>query len=350
MKRFLLFLSILAMLAGFSVIPAMAQSGTVKGSAKDQDGKAITDGTVELDNVETGKKLTSKTGNKGEYVVLGVPAGTYNAILMDKDGKRIDAFGKVPVAASQETAVNFDLKKDLAGQGPTPEQLKKYEEAKANNEKIKNLNGLLAQARELEKAGNYDQAIALLQPAAEQNPTQDLLWGYLGDAYRGAKKYPEAIDAYQKAVQLKPANGGYMSGMADAYAKSGQTDKAVQEYNAAAQAEPANAATYFFNEGAVFTNTGKIDDAITAFDKVIAADPTKADAYYWRGVNLMGKATTGKDGKFVAPPGTAEAFQKYLELQPTGPNAQNAKDMLASIGASVQTTYGKGKTSSGKKQ
>jgi tetratricopeptide (TPR) repeat protein len=350
MKRFLLFLSILAMLAGFSVIPAMAQSGTVKGSAKDQDGKAITDGTVELDNVETGKKLTSKTGNKGEYVVLGVPAGTYNAILMDKDGKRIDAFGKVPVAASQETAVNFDLKKDLAGQGPTPEQLKKYEEAKAANEKIKGLNGLLAQARDLEKAGNYDQAIALLQPAAEQNPTQDLLWGYLGDAYRGAKKYPEAIDAYQKAVQLKPTNGGYMSGMADAYAKSGQTEKAVQEYNAAAQAEPANAATYFFNEGAVFTNTGKIDDAITAFDKVIAADPTKADAYYWRGVNLMGKATTGKDGKFVAPPGTAEAFQKYLELQPAGPNAQNAKDMLASIGASVQTTYGKGKTSSGKKQ
>jgi tetratricopeptide (TPR) repeat protein len=344
MKRFLLVLSLLAALAGLSVIPALAQSGTVKGSAKDQDGKAITDGTVELDNVDTGKKLTSKTGNKGEYVVLGVPAGNYNAILMDKDGKRIDAFGKVPVAASQETTVNFDLKKDLAGAGPTPEQLKKYEEAKANNEKIKNLNGLLAQARDLEKGGNYDQAIALLQPAAEQNPTQDLLWGYLGDAYRGAKKYPEAIDAYGKAVQLKPTNGGYMSGMADAYAKSGQTDKAVQEYNAAAQAEPANAATYYFNEGAVFTNTGKVDDALTAFDKVIAADPTKADAYYWKGVNLMGKATTGKDGKFVAPPGTAEAFQKYLDLKPDGPNADAAKQMLASIGASVQTTYGKGKT------
>jgi hypothetical protein len=254
MKRFLLFLSLLAVLAGLSVIPAMAQSGTVKGSAKDQDGKAITDGTIELDNVDTGKKLTSKIGGKGEYVVQGVPAGNYNAILLDKDGKRIDAFGKVPVAASKETTVNFDLKKDLAGQGPTPEELKKYEEAKATNEKIKNLNGLLAQTRDLEKAGNYDQAIALLQPVAEQNPTQDLLWGYLGDAYRGAKKYPEAIDAYGKAVQLKPTNGGYMSGMADAYAKSGQTDKAVQEYNAAAQAEPANAATYYFNEGAVFTN------------------------------------------------------------------------------------------------
>jgi hypothetical protein len=60
----------------------------------------------------------------------------------------------------------------------------------------------------------------------------------------------------------------------------------------------------------------------------------------------MAKATTGKDGKFVAVPGTAESFQKYLELKPDGPMAQPAKDMLASIGASVETSYGKGKTAS----
>ena len=42
----------------------------------------------------------------------------------------------------------------------------------------------------------------------------------------------------------------------------------------------------------------------------------------------------------VAPPGTAEAFQKYLELDPNGPIAQTAKDMLASIGATVETGFG----------
>ena len=84
------------------------------------------------------------------------------------------------------------------------------------------------------------------------------------------------------------------------------------------------------------------DDAIAAFDKCIAADPNRADAYYQKGVNLMGKATLQGD-KMIAPPGTAEAFQKYLELAPTGPNAQSAKDMLASIGASVETSFGKKK-------
>ena len=79
--------------------------------------------------------------------------------------------------------------------------------------------------------------------------------------------------------------------------------------------------------------------AAAAFDKVIAADPNKAAAYYWKGVNMIGKATL-KGDKMVAPEGTAEAFQKYLEIEPTGTFAQPAKDMLASIGASIETTYG----------
>jgi len=35
----------------------------------------------------------------------------------------------------------------------------------------------------------------------------------------------------------------------------------------------------------------------------------------------------------------AQSFQKYLELAPTGKDAQAAKDMLAMLGASVQTQY-----------
>jgi tetratricopeptide (TPR) repeat protein len=217
------------------------------------------------------------------------------------------------------------------------------EAAKKENDKIKGLNASLKQAKELEGAGNYDQAITLLQQATQIDPNQDLVWAYLGDAQRGAKKYSDAVESYQKALAIKPTSGAYMSQLADAYAKAGQTDKAVQEYAAAAQADPPNAAAYYYNEGAVLTNTGKVDEAIAAFDKTIQLDPNRADAYYWKGINLIGKATTGKDGKMTAPPGTSEAFNKYLELQPTGKYADASKQMLASIGASVETSYGKSK-------
>lgn len=348
MKRFITLVALLAVVAVLSAVPVLAQTGTVKGYAKDANGKPITDATVEYDNLENGNKVSLKLNSKGEYFSIGVPAGTYNAVLV-QNGHPIDGFSKIPLGAGQEITVNFDLAKDRAAAGISAEDVKKLEEAKAANEKIKDLNAVLAQARDLEKAGNYDQAVALLQPVVQQNTSQDLLWAYLGDAYRGGKKYPEAVDAYQKAVQLKPASGAYHNALADAYAKSGQTEKAIAEYNAAAQAEPANAATYYFNEGAVFTNTGKLDDALAAFDKVIAADPTRAEAYYWKGVNLMGKAKL-EGNKMVAPPGTAEAFRKYLELKPDGPMAQPAKDMLASIGASIETSYGKSKSKTGTKK
>ena len=68
--------------------------------------------------------------------------------------------------------------------------------------------------------------------------------------------------------------------------------------------------------------------------------PHASEAYYQKGLNLLGKATLQGD-KTIAPPGTAEAFQKYLELAPTGPNAHSAKDLLASIGSTVETSYGK---------
>jgi tetratricopeptide (TPR) repeat protein len=342
MKRFLNFAAML-LLVGMCAAPLWAQlEGTIRGVAKDQDGKPIVGATVIVYNAQTGRKYEIKTNAKGEYSSIGVYIGTYKATLM-QNGNPIDEHNNIPITPGQEMVVDFDLQKERGPNTMTEEQRKQIEAAKQQNEKIKSLNDTLKQAKELEGQGNYDQAITILQQATTVDPNQDLIWAYLGDAQRGAKKYPDAIASYQKALAIKPTSGPYMSQLADAYAKSGQTDKAMQQYAAAAQADPTNAGSYYFNEGAVLTNTGKVDEAIAAFDKAIQIDPNRADAYYWKGVDMIGKATM-KDNKMVAPEGTAEAFNKYLELQPTGKYADAAKQMLGTIGASVQTSYGKGKT------
>ena len=370
MRKYFILPLLLVVALGLLAPLAFGQTtGSVKGTCKDTEGKPIVQAEVEWIGTETGHKYTLKTNNKGEYFSLGIVAGKYN-VKLSKDGKELWHFNGVQKGLD-ETALDFDLKKEQAspaqGQGMTSEQAAKakatHDKAEAEKKTVGTLNEKLNAAKTASDAGDFETAIATLTEANQIDSTRDLIWFKLADAYRMSgpkqtdpeekkKRYEMAAADYQKAIEMRsgseaaqkdPDNNknmaAYYNNLAEAYSKSNKVDDSVISYNKAAELDPAHAATYLFNEGAVLTNMGRVDDAIAAFDKVIAADPTKADAYYWKGVNLIGKATL-KGDKMVAPEGTAEAFKKYLELAPDGKLAQPAKDMLASIGATIETGFG----------
>jgi len=378
-KHFAVFVFVLLML-GLCVPPGFTQaSGTVKGVCKDVQGNPIADGVVVYANQDNGQKYTLKTNKKGEYFSLGIAAGKYNVTLYKnaddaKAGKELFPVKGFPVTLDENT-LDFDLQKEqqkaAQGVGLTPEQLKQKQEAeekvKKENSTIGVLNNKIVAANASMKAGDFESAIATLTEATQMDATRDVIWAQLADAYRGSapkqtdraeksKRLEEAVNDYQKAIDIKQKAmetkkdaedtkklAAYYNNLGDADAKSGKIDDSVKAYNQAAQLNPEGAAAYYFNIGAVLTNAGKADEAIAAFDKCIAADPNKADAYYQKGVNLIAKETLDKDNKAIAPPGTAEAFQKYLALAPNGPYADVAKQMLASIGAPVETGFGKKK-------
>jgi tetratricopeptide (TPR) repeat protein len=372
-RRFLIPVFLVLMAAACSQL-AFAQT-TVRGVCTDVDGKPIAGAVVHLVDVDTGRKYDLKTNNKGEYFSLGIAFGKYTATLM-KDGKELFHVNGVQVGAD-EVVQDFDLKKSLAAAGGlTPEQLKAQQEQQAKiakeNLTIKELNEKLAAAKQAADAGDFDTATKTLTEATQMDPSKDLLWAKLGDYTFGSatkqtdsaaksKGFEDAISDYQKALDLKQKTidadpskktpdaskvlASYDNNLGKAAASDGKTDEAVKAYNQAAQLDPASAGMYYFNLGATLTNANIKNDpamrnaAVEAFDKAIAADPAKADAYYWKGTNLIGEATLQGD-KMVAPPGTAEAFQKYLDLAPTGPHAEEAKSMLTALGAKVETTYG----------
>jgi len=378
MKRYFAGLALLLMAVGLCAGPAFAQqSGVVKGVCKDIDGKPYADAMVEWVSNETGRKYDLKTNSKGEYFSLGILPGHYK-VTLSKNGTEIYHYSGFAVGLD-ESVLDFDMKKEQAavgqGAGLTPEQLKAQQEQQAQIAKerdtVKALNERLALAKTASDSGDFDTAITQLTEATQMDPTRDLLWAKLGDYNLGSankqtdsaektKRYDAAVTDYQKAVELKQkavdtgtkkdpdANkvmAQFYNNLGKAQAQLGKTDDAVKAYNQAAQLDPTAAGMYYFNLGATLTNANVKNDmqmrkaAVDAFDKAIAADPTKADAYYWKGTNLIGAATLQGD-KMIAPPGTAEAFQKYLELQPTGPHAEEAKAMLSGMGSTVETSYG----------
>ena len=379
MKKHLAIIGSLILALGLCSVPVFAQAaGTVKGVCKDAEGNPIAGGVVEYDNLDNGQKYNLKTNNKGEYFSLGITPGKYRVVLFktqddQKANKELYHIAGFQVQLD-ENVLDLDLKKEAErqakGEGLSAEEMKARQEQAAKQQKetntVKTLQGKLDAANAAITAKDYDTAITNLTEANQVDPSRDVLWYRLGDAYRLSagtqtdsaekqKRYDSAIESYNKAIQLLQdsiQNGkekdaakanqklaGFYTNLADAYARNRKIDDAVKSYEAAAKTDPTSAAGAYFNIGAVYTNAGRVDDANTAFDKCIAADPTRAEAYYQKGVNLLGKATLQGD-KTVAPPGTAEAFQKYLEMAPNGPNAQSAKDLLASIGSSVETSFG----------
>ena len=67
-------------------------------------------------------------------------------------------------------------------------------------------------------------------------------------------------------------------------------------------------------------------------------------SYYIKGQSLIGKAAVDpKTQKITAPPGCIEAYQKYLDLDPSGPHADEVKQILTGIGAQVKSSYKAGK-------
>ena len=346
-----------------------AGDGQCQGRCQRREGKPIVGVSVEWLGVEDRPQVHLKDQRKGEYFSLGITPGKYK-LTVSQDGKQIFFLNGIPVGVD-EVVQDVDLKKEqekaAQGQGMTAEQVKQIQaqQAQAAKEKdtVKSLNEKLTAAKTASDAGDFDTAIATLTEANQMDDTRDLIWFRLGDAYRMSalkqtdpaekqKRLETSATDYQKAIELRNNSelakkdadnnakiAAYYNNLAEVYSKSNKIDDAVASYGKAAELDPTHASQYMFNIGAVLTNAGKVDAAIVAFDKVIAADPNKAAAYYWKGVNMIGKATL-KGEKMVAPEGTAEAFQKYLELAPTGTFAQPAKDMLASIGASIETTYG----------
>jgi tetratricopeptide (TPR) repeat protein len=344
---------------------AQEPTGKIHGHVQDPAGTPMKGGTVSL-STDGGKtaKYSFKTDDSGDYKGDGIAPGTYIVIYRNPDtppDKVVDEFNDVKITAGADVTQDFDMSRAEYIAKMTPEQRKLMDEVKAKNaevlkenSQIKNLNADLIKARQDNKDKNYTEADSLMTRDTGAKPDAAVLWVELGIAQKGEKKYTEAATSLQKAIDLdkasKKPNPDLQSAAGDslgeALALAGKIPEAQAAYDAAAQADPKSAGVRYGNEAIIMDRVGNIDATVAAADKAIAADPSKPIPYYLKGKALINKATVDpKTNKIVAPPGCAEAYQKYLELAPDGPFAADAKSVLTEMGTTVKSTYKAGKKS-----
>ena len=322
-----------------------AQTGGLTGTAKDEKGNILVRYPIVIERQEIKGVYKTKTDKHGKYIYIGLPIGNYKVTLQDPSGKTLFYISH-HVGMGDPTEIDFDLAKERAREEQAnPEAVKKMQEQQADQKQYTGLKqlydggtALMAQGKFADAASMYEKAIPL---AKGNNLT--VLYSQTAQAYEKAHQYDKAIDYFQKAITADPTNANLLNSLGNTYAEMGKLPEAEQEFQKSAQLDPAHAAMAYYNLGAVLTNSGKMDEAAAAFKKATDIDPQYADAYFLEAQALMGKATMDANGKVVPAPGTIEALENYLKVDPNGKYAAAAQQMIQNLTGEIQTSFEKKK-------
>jgi tetratricopeptide (TPR) repeat protein len=340
--------------------PQAAAQGSISGTIMDVNGKPWADVGIRAVS-DQGAKQETKTDSAGKFTVPNLRSGIYTVFVLfpPPNDKQQPYEAKVRVQGGEDAKVDLNFKDIVAKQGAAAqEQVKKAEEAKSKMEGLKAHynagNVLIDQEKqvknELAKAPPdqrdalkqkltelSDQAAKEFQEAAknlgEKDPNAALVWFKLGESYDTAGRNDEAIQAYQQAIAAKP-DAGHYNNLGNVLARAGKIEEAKAAYTKSAELDPANAATAWRNFGISLYNANRLGEAVEPLQKSAELDPKNAQTWYLLGASLVYRMTTKKVGdKEVVQfaPGTIEAYQKAVELDPNGPWGQQAKQGLEQL-------------------
>lgn len=353
-------------------VTSAAQMGRLTGEVRDVEGKPFPDLEIKITSDDFGTTYELKTDKKGEFSQGGLRPGMYTIAFISKGQKIYEIQTRVATTDNQPVVVNFKdlVAKDAEAQKKLKEEQAKFEDMKTHFDtgvvalnEVRNLNAQLQRTPAGERAGVQEklrqmQQLAITEfegaqkAAPENEPNLHKILANLAQAYEMAGRYDDAVGAYQKAVNLKP-DAGYYLGMGTSYARLGKTAEATAACDGAATLDKVQAATCYRNIGIVYYNAGKMGDAVEPLKKATELDAANAQAWYLLGAALVNTMGFKQEGDKVIPilqPGTAEAYQKCIELDPNGVYGQQAKqglEQLEAMGLGIST---KVKASSKKKK
>jgi len=351
----------LTLTAGFGASAAAQAQAPAKihGSVSDTKGSPFINLNISLKNTTTGQTFDAATDTAGRYSRTGIPAGNYT--ISFKQGAS-EIYSVVAVLApGQDLLEDINFKEIQAKENSDQaENEKKASEARAKFAAMKvhfdagstALDAAKQQRTQVDKAPKDQQAamqaqldttagtaITELKAALDSTPddssNRHIVFAKLGDAYETDAKYSDAAGYYGKAVALKE-DPSYYNNLGNCLARIGKVDDALAAYQKAIGLDPTNTAMYWRNFAIGLYNSGRIKESLDPLRKATDADPKSAQAWYLLGAALVNTMEFKQDGDKVVPvmqPGTIEAYQKAIDLDPNGPYGAQAKDGMVALQA-----------------
>ncbi len=333
------------------------RQGTVLGNVKDESGKPMEGISIIIEPDGGGVAITATTDSNGHFVKQGIPAGSY--VVTYKQGETLLFKIKANVALGKETDASLNLGDPKIAEYMARVKKENEEMAKFGKLKLHFDAGTaaLAQATDLRTQLNkaptaqkpdlkakldpvasqaiseFQEALKVIDEKDEANRVSVLT--QLSLAYEAAGKYDEEAQTIQLVVAIKPDASLY-NNLGNALAKGNKVDEARAAYLKSGELDPANMAEAYRNFGAVLFNLGRLSDPAVAemLRKSTQLDPANAQGWFLLGVALVANITFKDEGGKMIPqlqPGTVEAYQKCIDLDPNGPLGEQARQGLQGL-------------------
>lgn len=290
--------------------------GRISGNVVDETGAAIQGAAVVAESTGSGTRIDGKTDKKGHFALMGLGTGAWR-ISASKDGF-IAAGTEIqvsqiktnpPVALTLKNASGLEaLKADDAGRE------------------------LLERGGEMLKTGRYDDALAAFEEFARKYP--DLyavrlnigaVYAERGDLDKAEAEFrgvldkdagsPEGLKAHKETAVRA------LSGLGEAALKRGDLAAAQDHFRRILEISPEDQAAAY-NVAEIFFSNQRIDEAISYFEQAARIKKDWPRIYHRLGLAYLNKGDLDK---------AAENLKKFIELDPSSPDAANVAAALAAI-------------------
>ena len=325
--------ALLILLAILAPVTALAQGnssitvprlGTIRGQVKLPDGRPAPIGyTVYLEQRSGGNAGQTQTDRLGKFEFQQVPSDIYRVVV--RAPGYAPAEEEVNLLTIMNNYVEFTLRPNATASadssgGPTVSAL----DAQAPPEARK----FLEEGQSALVSGkDLDKSVESFQKAVHAYPKYVQAYVLLGVAYSSQKKWEDAEKSFQKAMQLDKTSVPAFVGLGSVENERHNFPEAEKHLKQAVQLAP-NSADAHFELGRTYWATSNWDAADTSLRKAIQLRPNDSAEHLLHANILLRKRDA---------PGALTEFKESLRLDPTGPFADETKQMIDKIETALRS-------------
>lgn len=307
------FFSLIVMV--FLTVSLYAQAGQgrgrMSGKVTDPEGKPVANATVSLEFDNAGKKFETLTNQDGEWAMIGLGTGHANMMVL-ADGF-LPATQQVSVSQlNRNPPVNFVLTVDL-------EKKARLKDDAAVSQ--------LEQGNALFNERKYQEALAVFNQFAVDNPTIYHIYLNIGDSYREMQDYKNAILQYELAIEKAKAaedtviQAKGQASIGEAYLRQDNLKEAQEYFKKSLELNPKDE-VLAYNVAEIYFNNQKVDDAIAFYILATQIKPEWSLPFMKLGYAYLNKADYDK---------AIESFSKFLQVDPNSDQAPVAQAVIDSL-------------------